>query len=193
MNLSVATIEDIEATLKLHYQYQVDQIKDEDKADGFVTTAFTSEQLKALIEREQGLFIASTGEGQNKTVHGYVMAASWEFWSQWPMFAYMIQELPKLRYLQQTLSTSNSYQYGPVCIHKDHRGSGLLPSLFEFSRQHMALRFPILITFINKQNPRSFAAHTQKLNLEVIDEFQFNGNDYYELAYDTSRPLISVE
>jgi hypothetical protein len=51
----------------------------------------------------------------------------------------------------------------------------------------MAKRFPILVTFINKVNPRSYEAHTRKLGLEVIQEFEYNHNRYYELVYDTAK------
>jgi hypothetical protein len=51
----------------------------------------------------------------------------------------------------------------------------------------MKKRFPILITFINQINHRSFHAHSVKLGLEVIKIFDFNGNHYYELGYDTAK------
>ncbi len=76
MILKVADLNDIDEVLELHYKYQIDSIKEEDKKDGFVTTAFTKEQLINLIEKEQGLFIAKI---DNKVV-AYVMAASWQFW-----------------------------------------------------------------------------------------------------------------
>ena len=185
MELKIAQIEDIDKVLALHYRYQVDFIASVDKKDGFVTTAFTKEQLTHLIEKEAGLFIAV----EDDQVIAYVMAASWEFWSIWPMFAHMIKALPELTYLGQTLSVTNSYQYGPVCIDKSVRGSGVLEKIFDFSRAHMAKRFPILVTFINKINPRSFQAHTRKLGLEVIQEFEDNNNSYYELVYDTAKPV----
>ena len=115
----IATVEDIDATLKLHAKYQLDTIKEEDKKDGFVTTAFTKEELTQLIEQEQGLFIAK----EDDEVLAYVMAASWQFWSKWAMFQYMIKELPNLEYLGQTLSVDNSYQYGPICIDKSVRST----------------------------------------------------------------------
>lgn len=186
MILKVADLNDIDEVLELHYKYQVDSIKEEDKKDGFVTTAFTKEQLTNLIKKEQGLFIAKI---DNKVV-AYVMAASWQFWSVWPMFAHMIKNLPNLEYLNQKLSVDNSYQYGPICIDKSVRGKQVLERIFDFSRAHMAKRFPILVTFINKINPRSYEAHTRKLGLEVICEFEFNNNHYYELVYDTSKPVI---
>ncbi len=75
----------------------------------------------------------------------------------------------------------------PICIHRDYRGTEVLTNLFEFSRIQMEKRYPILITFINQINTRSYKAHTDKLGLEVIKTFEFNNNQYYELGYDTSK------
>lgn len=185
MELKVADLGDIDEVLKLHFKYQVDSIKEEDKKDGFITTAFTKEQLIELIEKESGLFIAKV-DGK---VVAYVMAASWEFWSIWPMFAYMIEHLDEDEYLGEKLSVKNSYQYGPVCVDKSVRGSGVFERVFDFAREQMSKRYPILVTFINKINPRSYAAHTKKLGLEVLKEFEFNNNQYYELVYDTSKKI----
>jgi hypothetical protein len=189
MQLKIAEYSDIDKVLELHYKYQVDSIAEEDKQDGFVTTPFTKEQLAALIDKEQGLFIAL----EDSNVVAYVMAASWQFWSTWPMFEHMIKDLPNLEYLGQTLSVDNSYQYGPICIDKSIRGSGTLEKIFDFAREHMAKRYPILVTFINKINPRSYEAHTRKLGLEVIQEFEYNHNHYYELVYDTSKKQEKIE
>lgn len=185
MQFKIAELSDIDATLKLHTKYQIDNIKKEDKADGFVTTPFTREELSKLILEEKGLFIAKNEE----VVLGYVMAASWEFWSKWEMFRFMINDLENLNYLGQQLTTTNSYQYGPVCIDKTLRGSGLLESLFDIAREEMAKRYPILVTFVNKNNPRSYAAHKRKLGLTIIQEFSYNNNEYYEFVYDTSKPI----
>lgn len=178
MQLIVAEIKDIDETLALHYKYQIDSISEDDKKDGFVTTPFTREELTNLITKEQGLFIARK-DGQ---VVAYVMAASWEFWSAWPMFKYMIDSLNKLSYNGLELTTENSYQYGPICIDKSVRGTGVLEKIFSFARKRMAERYQVLVTFINKKNGRSFEAHTRKLGLDVIQEFEFNNNQYYELV-----------
>jgi hypothetical protein len=50
----------------------------------------------------------------------------------------------------------------------------------------MAHRYPIMVTFINKINPRSHAAHTRKLGMEVVQEFEYNQNHYYELVCPTA-------
>jgi hypothetical protein len=72
MHYKIAELSDIDATLRLHAKYQIDTIAPEDKADGFVTTPFTREELTDLIEQEQGLFIAVEGD----EVLAYVMSAS---------------------------------------------------------------------------------------------------------------------
>jgi hypothetical protein len=158
---------------------------EEDKSDGFVTTQFTKEQMEDLVKKENGLFIAK----KNGNVVAYVMAASWDYWSIWPMFAFMIKELPNLEYHGQILSIENSYQYGPICIDKSVRGSGILEKIFEFAKKKMSGRFPILVTFVNKKNERSYQAHTRKLGLDVIQDFDFNGNSYYELVCGTSDEI----
>lgn len=185
MDISIAVEEDIQDVLALQSKYHVDTIQVEDKANGFVTTLFTHAQLSQLIHAERGLFIVR----QNGQLVAYVMSASWLYWSQWPIFAHMMNALPHLSFQGQQLSTENSYQYGPVCINTSVRGSGVLEKIFDFARAEMAKKYPILITFINKTNTRSYAAHTKKLGLQVIQEFGFNQQEYFELVYDTSVSL----
>lgn len=188
MNYRNALPEDLPQVLALQQLYHVSTIDPDLKKDGFVTTLFTEEQLTDLIKQENGLAVACDGD----RIVAYVMAASWHFWQAWPFFRHMTGLLPEDMYLGQTLSMENSYQYGPVCIHKEYRGKGVLAGIFEFSRQQMTPRFPILITFINHVNPRSYHAHVQKLGLEVVRNFEFNNNQYYELGYDTSKPLADL-
>jgi hypothetical protein len=188
MNISVAEASDIDEVIALQGKYHIASIDEQDRSSGFVTTLFTKAQLSALINDEGGLFIVR----QDGALVAYAMAASWGFWSQWPLFAHMVKGLHELEFLGQPLSTENSYQYGPVCIEKTVRGSGVLERLFDFARAEMARRYPILVTFINKINTRSFAAHTRKLGLQVVQEFEFNGNQYHELCYDTAQPLAGI-
>lgn len=184
VKLRVATLSDVEEVLALHYRYQVDSINEEDKPDGFITTAFTPEDLSSLIEEEQGLFIAS----KDDEIVAYAMAASWQFWSKWPMFRFMIENLHDSTLDGGTITSESSYQYGPVCVDKKVRGQGVFEHVFNFALAEMSRRYPVLVTFINKNNPRSFEAHTRKTPLTVIKHFEFNNNQYYKLACHT-KPL----
>lgn len=176
---------DLPGVSELQQKYHVSTIREEDKADGFVTTLFTPEQFLSLIRDENGLAVACDGS----KIVSYAMAASWDYWSSWPLFQHMIADLHTITYLGRTLDTKNSYQYGPVCIDKDYRGRGVLEHIFEFSRRQMADRFPVMVTFINRINPRSYDAHVRKVGMELLKTFEFNNNHYYELAYDMKRPV----
>ncbi|TYK64583.1 GNAT family acetyltransferase [Colwellia echini] len=183
MELKVATLDNVAEVLNLHYKYQVDSILEEDKKDGFITTAFTESHLSQLITEEQGLFLAI----HNKRIVAYAMAASWSFWCQWPMFQFMVDNLHDATLFNNELTTTNSYQYGPVCVDKSVRGAGVFEDVFKFSLNKMSEKYPYLVTFINKNNPRSYEAHTRKGNLVVINEFNYNNNQYFKLGCETSR------
>lgn len=184
MEFRKAKLDDIPQIISLEKKYHKASIKEEDKADGYVTTFFSEKNLKILIEEEE-IAIAC----HKKRLVAYAVAASWKFWSRWQVFQPMIDDLPNIKYLNTVLSKNNSYQYGPVCIDKDYRGTKVLPKLFEFSRLQMKDKFPILITYIDQKNIRSYQAHSRKLGLDVVKEFEFHGNKLYVLCYDTSKEI----
>ncbi|MDL2258783.1 GNAT family acetyltransferase [Eubacteriales bacterium OttesenSCG-928-K08] len=179
MIITQATLEDELGILALLKANHVSNVVD--KTDGFVTTNMTNQQLAALITKENGVTIAK----ENEKVLAFAMAASWDFWSEWPFFAYMIEQLPIFSFVNQPLTTENSYQYGPICVDKSVRGSGLFEQVFYASLSSMKNRFPLMVTFINQVNPRSFAAHTKKVPMTLSGTFQFNQNDYYLMACPT--------
>ena len=97
----------------------------------------------------------------------------------------MVSLFGQLEFQGTRITVDNSFQYGPVCIDQTLRGSGAFPQLFKTMCSNFSSRFPIGVTFINKINSRSLAAHTRKLNLQIIDEFEFKSNSYYGLAFST--------
>lgn len=177
---SHARPEHIEGILQLQAANLLAKMPVEKQGDGFVTTAITAAQYQELIDKEY-LFVATDGDA----VVGYVVCADWVFLSQWPIFAYMVTLFDSFTFAGETMSVQNSYQYGPICVAASHRGQGVLQGLYDYARRAMAGRFPYGLTFINQRNPRSFAAHTKKLNLTVIREFGFNDQRYYYLGFLT--------
>ncbi len=179
----LAKITDTDEILTLHQRYQVDSISEQDKPDGFITTAFTQKQLVDLINQEQGVFVAIQG----RKIIGYAMSASWQYWSNWPIFAYMMENLTSFEYKGIRLSATNSYQYGPICVDKAVRGTGVFESLFEFALAQMSTRYRVLVTYVNKSNMRSYQAHTRKVDLDQLTEFEFNQNNYHQLVCLTAE------
>jgi len=184
ITFEIAKISDIEGVLALQDLYLVTNLSEEEKAFGFVTTPFTVQQLTEVIQKQE-LFLAK----DSNQIIGYIFTGSWDFFKQWPIFDYMTRLIPKLNFLDFDITTENTFQYGPICIHKDYRGKGLITTLFELMRINLSQKYPLSLTFINKINIPSTKAHTEKLKWTIIGDFQFNNNDYYILAYDMKQSV----
>jgi hypothetical protein len=176
---------DIAGILALQGRNLFESLSTAEKESGFVTTPFTSSQLEELLAG-RGLFVAE----DKGAVLGYTMASGWDYFSQWPIFPFMISRLSGFSFQGIRISDRSSFQYGPICIDAGLRGSDAFPRLFDEMRKELSSRFPVGITFINKVNERSYRAHTAKLGMIVIDEFEFSGRQYYGLAFDTARSVI---
>lgn len=187
IQLEKATLNDIEGVLDLQKLYLVSNLSEEEKKAGFVTTPFSVDQLTFVINNG-GLFLAK----DNAKTIAYIFAESWDFFSQYPIFEHMIRLFPTLSFLNFGINTTNSFQYGPICIDKEYRGKGLINSLFEFMRIHIEKRYPLAVTFINKTNAPSLKAHTEKLKWTVIGDFEFNNNNYFILAYEMNKVTITA-
>ncbi|HMM31933.1 MAG TPA: GNAT family acetyltransferase, partial [Clostridia bacterium] len=66
------------------------------------------------------------------------------------------------------------------------RGTGLFERVFYASLASMRERYPIMATFVNQINHRSYAAHTRKVPLMTLGNFQYNQNNYYLMACSTA-------
>jgi len=178
MKYRESTKNDIPGILNLQEKNLVSNLTEEQKLDGFVTTPFVEEQLLRLIDLG-GLFVIDRGS----EILGYAVAAGWDYFKGRPMFDHMIERFQKIEYKGIRIKYDNSFQYGPVCVDSRLRGTDSFPLLFSKMKGKMSKSFIIGTTFINKVNTRSMKAHTQKVKLDIIDEFQFNKNDYYGLAF----------
>lgn len=178
MKSRLAQEQDIAPILALQDLNLVTNLDEAQKKDGFVTTPFTVEQLRELIALD-GLFVVEKGE----KILGYAAAAHWDYFDGRPMFELMISRFERLHFRGKSISREDSFQYGPVCIAKEARGKGAFQALFAEVVRQMKARYAIGTTFINRINARSYEAHTRKLGLEPIDEFDFNGNGYWGLAF----------
>jgi hypothetical protein len=179
-NTRLATKNDVEGILALQTLNLFANLSEAERQEGFVTTPFTVEQIEALLA-EDGVFVAD----MNHKIVGYAYAGSWQYFSQWPIFPFMVSRFPDCPFRGEVLTMENSFQYGPVCIDHSLRGTDAFSRLFAAMRKGMSDRYPIGGTFINQINARSVKAHTQKLDLEIIDDFGFNGQRYFGLAFFT--------
>jgi hypothetical protein len=179
METRIGTAADIPGILALQTQNLLANLAEDQRSDGFVMTPFTPELITELLAK-QGVFIAI----QNDQVIAYALAGSWDFFDRWPIFSYMASLLPSWQFAGQPLTVAQTFQYGPVCVDRRYRGKNVLPQIFETLRSSFAPHYATGITFINQLNPRSYTAHTKKLNWQIVAEFEFNSSKFYGLAHD---------
>lgn len=184
-----AKVSDIEGIKALLRRYHKDTISEEDRPNGFVTTAISDEKLEKLITEENGVTIIADGDD----VLGFCFAAPWEFWEEWPLFRHMMDIIPNYSFEGKPLVLEETYQYGPMCIDASIRGTGAFEELFFSSLSMFKDRFPIMLTFVNQINGRSERAHTQKAHMKTIAKFDFGDNHYYLMGIKTEDVVISVE
>lgn len=184
----IAKKSDIEAVLRLQEKNLLQHLNEEERKGGFVTTPFSVPQIEKILE-QNGLFIA---EDELQHVIAYAFAGSWTYFQQWDIFKMMISRLPNLSFQGNSITVNNSFQYGPVCIEKKYRGKGVLPHIFEEMRTEFCKKYSISITFINQVNQISEKAHL-RLGWEIIDEFEWNGNRYFTLAFDMHNSTLKKE
>ena len=186
MRTRIGTVADIKGIRALQEKNLFSNLTEKERETGFVTTPFTTNQIEEII-KQNGIFIA---ENDDNLIAAYAFAGNWKYFEQWEIFNVMTSRFPKLSFEEHQISTENSFQYGPVCIDKDHRGKGLLNLIFEEMRIEFVKKYPISITFINKVNVISEKAHTKKLGWKIIDEFKFNNNTYIGLAFDMKKSVL---
>ena len=187
----LAGLQDMEGVKALLRKYHRDTISDEDRPDGFVTTAITDEQLAELITKENGVtVIAELAEDGPDRILGFCFAAPWEFWSAWPLFRHMIDIIPDYEFEGKKITLSDTYQYGPMCVDRSIRGTGAFEDLFFASLEQFRERFPIMLTFVNQINKRSENAHNNKAHMETIGTFDFGDNHYFLMGIRTDAADI---
>ena len=173
-----ATPADFEGILHLQHQNLMTTLRGEDLSQGFLTIEFTREQIHK-VNSELGIFVALQGE----KVIGYVMAESIEFAVGSPLIAHLLNRLKEIVFDNVPLSSRKLFVYGPVCIDKEHRGRRILAELFKVMLQTLQGQYEVGVAFVSALNPRSFHAHTNKLGMRMIDEFEFNGQRYWTLVF----------
>ncbi len=131
------------------------------------------------MNNELGIFVAVQGEA----IMGYLMAESVEFAVGAPLIAHMLKKLKNVEFDGVPLLFCCLFVYGPVCIDKQYRGQGILEGLFGIMKETLKANYDFGIAFVSLKNPRSLQAHTSKLGMRIVDEFEFGGEKYNTLAF----------
>ena len=119
-----AKLVDIPGVATLQEKYHVSTIMQEDRPDGFCHhIIYLRNSFRNSSRGEDGLAIACDGD----RIVAYAMAASWNYWSAWPLFQHMIQDLPNTKYLGQT-SPQRTPTNMDLSALIEYRGTKVLPT-----------------------------------------------------------------
>lgn len=175
---------DYSEILALHRKSLFSNLSDLERQDGFLSIDLSIPQLAAI--NEDLAVIAALYE---ESVVGYVCGTTQAYSQQVPLLKYMTSLYHETFFQGQLLSNYNSFFYGPVCVAAAYRGTGILQGLFPALLAQVPTHYNVGVAFVAKDNPRSLQAHTQKLGMELLRDFEFNSTSYVMLGFAVS-PLL---
>lgn len=157
---------------------------DERRAQGFVTLEHTLPLLREMNDPWPHVIATLRGwEGHDEIV-AYALVMQHTFRGRLPVLDPMFERLDRLDYGGRPLAAYRSYIMGQICVALAHRGRGLVERLYDEHRARMSPHFDLMITEIDRANPRSVRAH-EKAGFEVLHEFRSDaGNEWLIVVLD---------
>ena len=176
-----ASPSDYEGILNLQKGNLLVNLSSKQAEDGFLFVEFSEKQFDE-INRDLCVIVAESG---NEIV-GYLCGTSCRYGTQFPILQTMIGRLNELAIEGNRLTEENTFIYGPVCIAKSARGSGILNSLYQALKEIASLHYYFCILFISDKNPRSINAHL-KLGMNRLGVFEFNNGLFHIMGASLNR------
>ncbi len=149
-------------------------------SQGFVTAEHTFEQLKLINDIEN----TPVAIFENKVV-AYAIAMTKEAAAFMSIFDGLLEETEKIIFNNDRLK--NYIFVGQLCVHKDFRGIGVVPSLYNFFASELKAEYKYGITDLSSNNPRSLKAH-QNSGFEMVKTFfDINTNEDWHIVLKDLR------
>jgi predicted GNAT superfamily acetyltransferase len=177
---------DYSAILRLQSANFIGNLSIKEQKEGFLSAEFSSQQVTEIAE-DLGTTIA-VWDG---AVVAFLCAFRNEFNHGSPVIAKMLESYDRVEFDGKSLSSYNSYVYGPVCIDRAYRRRGLLRGLYEAQKQELAGRFEVGVAFVSRTNPHSLHAHVAGLGMNAVGDFELNGNVYAILVFRVPSNISS--
>jgi hypothetical protein len=177
---------DYSAILRLQSANFIGNLSIEEQKEGFLSAEFTSRQVAEIAED-----LGTTISVWDGALVAFLCAFRNEFNHGSPVIAKMLESYDRVEFDGKSLSSYNSYVYGPVCIDRGYRRRGLLRGLYEAQRQELAGRFEVGVAFVSRTNLHSLHAHVAGLGMNAVGDFELNGNVYAILAFRVPSNISS--
>lgn len=156
--------EDIPEVCELLKKNFVDNLTESQKKDGFLSILFTEGELREMADN--GVMIVALFESR---VVGFLTTQTCEYNLEIPIARTMV------KILSDVIDEHRTLVCGPVCIDGDFRGLGILEQMYGRLALEAEGSYDTGITFVSDSNPRSIAAHRNKLGMTPAGQFEENG------------------
>ena len=168
---------DIEQIIAIQNQNLLGKVAEADLKDGFVQGEFTEADFKNFDNDVAGMVAED-----NEQLAGYLCTSHLELHQGKELLKFIARRTESIDFEGRILSRCKIVMTGPICIAKSQRGKVIFESIYNSFFDTVGADFDVAICFVDNANPRSLAAHVSKLQMRVVDEFQFNGRTYNLLA-----------
>lgn len=171
---------DIQQIIAIQNESLLGKVAEADLKDGFVQGEFTEADFKNF-DNDVAVLVAE----ENGQLAGYLCTSHLALNQGKELLKLIARRTESLDFEGRILSQYKIVMTGPICISKSQRGKGIFESIYQCFFETFGSKFDVAICFVDSGNPRSLAAHINKLKMCVVDEFQFNGRTYNLLARTT--------
>lgn len=168
---------DIDQIIAIQNESLLGKAPEADLKDGFVQGDFTASDFKKFDD-DVAVMVAEEG----CKIVGYLCTSHLELHQGKELLKLIAERTESIVFDGKPLSKYQLVMTGPICISKTERGKGIFENLYQTFFDEDGRDFEVAMCFVDDANPRSLAAHINKLGMRVVDEFEFSGRNYNLLA-----------
>jgi GNAT superfamily N-acetyltransferase len=156
--------------------------EDEMLQEGFVSWNYSFELLEKMHQLAPSAIVKDGDE-----VIGYALVTLKEARCFHVDFEKMITNLQPVIYEGKPLMSFHFYLMGQVCIHKNYRGKGVFPLLFQQHKISYGREYDLLVTEISAKNQRSLKAH-EKVGFKNIFAYSEGIDEWNVVVWNWLSP-----
>jgi GNAT superfamily N-acetyltransferase len=151
---------------------------EEEKEQGFVTVHHSFEILEQMHQLAPSVIIK-----EDDKVVAYALTMVNECRNLIPVLVPMFEMFDTIIYKQRPLTDYKFYVMGQIGVHKDYRGKGLVPMLFQKHKEAYSGQFDFIVTEISTSNSRSMRAH-EKIGFKTIHQYKDAADEWNIVLWD---------
>lgn len=174
-----AMSDDSQALSHLMHTNAKENLTPEEREQGFLTGGGLPETALAAMIEDPGFPVATDGT----EVIGCTCVSRFEQHEGRALIETMLEACSDVDFHGDDLSEYRGFLYGPAVVARDYRGRGILSNLFENLIEIVPEAFEVGIAFVADKNQKSYAAHTDGLDMTPVTGFEFDKEQYTVLAF----------